>query len=81
MNNIINNWSYETPTLAGEYLICYGDIETPANVDIVVFTLGEGTTLRDGEKIDASKYSKSIKFARLVYSPTEIKEIEGGKAT
>lgn len=75
MNNIINNWSYEKPTEAGDYLVCFGDLETEANVRFERFSIDNGQLrTSDGESIS---YSGSYKFARLVYSPTEIKEIKG----
>ena len=35
MNNIINNWSYSKPTEPGDYLVCYGDVETRFNVEAI----------------------------------------------
>jgi hypothetical protein len=73
-NNIINKWSYSKPTEPGDYLVCYGDVETPANVFYVrlsnVYGILSG---EDGFQLD---HILSYKFARLVYSPTEIKEVE-----
>ena len=76
MNNIINNWSYSKPTEPGDYLVCYGDVETPMNVFHSRFKEADGF-LQDASGFYPSNYSDSYKFARLVYSPTEIKEIEG----
>ena len=74
MSNTINNWTYTTPTKSGDYLVCFGDVETPKNVRFERFSLEDGQLrTSDGEPIS---YSSSYKFARLVYSPTEIKEIE-----
>jgi hypothetical protein len=75
MNNIINNWSYDKPTEPGDYLICWGDVETPANVVFDQFKIVDGVLI-DSSKNPVSGYLNSNKFARLVYSPTEIKEIE-----
>ena len=79
MNNIINNWSYDKPTEPGDYLVCYGDVDTPMNVQYVCFSAVSGGKLIDGGANEVKDYSDSYKFARLVYSPTEIKEIEDGQ--
>ena len=79
MNNIINNWSYDKPTEPGDYLVCYGDVETPMNVQYVCFIAESDGKLIDRGANEAKEYSDSCKFARLVYSPTEIKEIEDGQ--
>lgn len=76
MNNIINKWSYSKPTEAGLYLVCKGDVETDDNVECMRFRFVE-RVLIDRDYVSARKYHSSYKFARLVYSPTEIKEIEG----
>ena len=78
MNNIINNWSYDKPTEPGDYLCCKGDVETFQNVNFQRFSLFNGR-LSDDNLVDICRYHESIKFARLVYSPTEIKEIEDGQ--
>lgn len=75
MNNIIDQWSYEKPTEPGDYLICLGDVETPANVEFMIFRI-VGGLLMDSDNNAVADYHRSYKFARLVYSPTEIKEIE-----
>ena len=75
MNNIINNWSWEKPTEPGDYLCCQGDIETEANITWERFVKVDGQ-LEDNCGVLSSEYHSSYKFARLVYSPTEIKEIE-----
>ena len=75
MNNIINNWSYFKPTEPGDYLICWGDVETPANVEFDQFKIVDGVLI-DSSKNLVSGYLNSYKFARLVYSPTEIKELD-----
>jgi hypothetical protein len=77
MNNIINNWSWKKPTEPGDYLVCYGDVETPANVSFVRFTKTSNGELYSFYENRYTFDAGSYKFARLVYSPTEIKEIEG----
>ena len=76
MNNIINNWSYDKPTEPGDYLCCWGDVETQANVFHAEFRVVRGQ-LEDRNGHLLSDYTENHKYARLVYSPTEIKEIEG----
>jgi hypothetical protein len=75
MNNIINNWSYDKPTEPGDYFVCRGDIETEDNITFEKFKLFNGQ-LEDSMDFPSADYGSSYKFARLVYSPTEIKEIE-----
>ena len=72
MNNIINNWSYDKPTEPGDYLVCYGDVETSQNVFHVRLSEVHGQ-LRGEDGFQLSTLSPSYKFARLVYSPSEIK--------
>ena len=76
MNNIINNWSYSKPTEPGDYLTCLGDIETEDNVEFEQFRIEAGSLVSVQHGYQLEDYSPSFKFARLVYSPTEIKEIE-----
>ena len=78
MNNIINNWSYSKPTEPGEYFMCCGDVEVKDNVEFQRLRIVDGV-LRDGDGsgYDISRLTSAWKFARLVYSPVEIKEIEG----
>ena len=75
MNNIINKWSYDKPTEPGDYLTCYGDVEVSENILFERFSNVDGQ-LQDELGYFAIAYGSHIKFARLVYSPTEIKEIE-----
>ena len=75
MNNIINNWSYDKPTEPGDYLCCQGDVEVSHNVTLERFKSFNGQ-LKDILNTPIDNYHSSYKFARLVYSPTEIKEIE-----
>jgi hypothetical protein len=75
MNNIINNWDYVKPTEPGDYLICLGDVETEANVYFERITELHGELVdRDGDKI--ADYNSAHKYARLVYSPVEIKGLD-----
>ena len=78
MNNIINNWSYEKPTEPGDYLICYGDVETKENTDSVsIHYCTDNECLVDCSSLCITgDYANGHKFARLVYSPVEIKELE-----
>tara|TARA_R110000851_G_scaffold268852_1_gene421573 strand:+ start:763 stop:996 length:234 start_codon:yes stop_codon:yes gene_type:complete len=75
MNNIINNWSYDKPTEPGDYLVCGGDVEAAASVEYMRFRIVSGA-LVDKDSVSVREYHNSYKFARLVYSPSEIKEIE-----
>lgn len=72
--NIIKNWSYETPTEEGLYLVCCGDVETPENVTAIEARMVNGE-LTDGANIVVSNYHGSYKFARLVFSPSEIEGV------
>ena len=74
MNNIIENWSYDKPTEEGYYLVCFGDVETPNNVSIDSYEFQKGA-LRDKEGLKVSEYSRSYKFAKLVFAPTEIRRL------
>jgi hypothetical protein len=76
MNNIINNWSYDKPTEPGDYFVCLGDVETRSNIEFDRFDSARGGLI-DSDGVYVAGYNESYKFARLVYSPTEIKEIEG----
>jgi len=79
MNNFIKEWSYDKPTEAGYYLRCYGDVETENNVDPVkVVKVRDQMFVLDtkGERTSISTLSDHYKWAKLIYSPTEIKELE-----
>lgn len=72
-NNIITNWSWDKPVDTGDYLACYGDVETPANVHFARVLLFDGELVtEDGTAI--ADYNKSFKWAKLVYAPSEIEE-------
>ena len=73
--NIITNWSYDKPTQEGHYLCCFGDVETHNNVIIDSYEFQKGA-LRDREGLKVSSYSRSYKFAKLVFSPTEIRGLK-----
>ena len=77
MNNIINNWSYDMPTEPGDYLCCWGDVETKHNISFHRLSEHHESGLFDQDTGLRLDDITSCKFARLVYSPTEIKEIEG----
>jgi len=77
MNNIVDQWQWDQPTEEGDYLCCYGDVETPENVCFIRLRFDVTGTLVDRESNSrpVSCYGKTYKFARLVYCPSEIKEI------
>ena len=78
MNNIINNWDYAKPTEPGDYLFCYGDVETKENIEFVrIYYCADNECLIDSDGLlIGPNYANGYKFARLVYSPVEIKELE-----
>ena len=63
--NKITSWTYDKPTEEGDYLCCYGDVETPKNVEFIRI-----------DEYCVRVFSNSYKFARLVYAPSELKELE-----
>lgn len=73
--NKITNWTYDKPTEAGDYFCCYGDVETPANVEFERYTKVDGV-LETELGFRPRSYSNSFKFARLIYAPTELKAME-----
>ena len=75
MNNQITNWSYDKPTEEGDYLVCWGDVETQANIMHERFIPTGVKGLQDLSGVYACDYSNSCKFARLVYASTELKKL------
>jgi hypothetical protein len=77
MNNIIDEWQWQQPTKEGDYLCCYGDVETPENVHFIRLRFDVTGTLvdRESNSIPVTCYGKTYKFARLVYRQSEINEI------
>lgn len=73
--NKITEWSYEKPTEPGDYLCCFGDVETPANVHFERFYLSSDI-LVNKISLPVRDYHRSVKFARLIYAPSELKELE-----
>lgn len=79
MNNIIEHWSWNKPTQEGYYLMCYGDIRTQANVwPIKAVEIRDQLHIFDttGERSSVAMLSDSYQWAKLIYSPTEIKELK-----
>ena len=75
MNNIINNWDNTKPTQPGDYLICLGDVEVSSNVYFERVTYFQDD-LVDGDGVKIADYNSAHKYARLVYSPVEIKGLD-----
>ncbi len=73
--NKITEWSHEIPTEPGDYLCCMGDVETPLNVSYERFHEADGH-LEDTSFRRVSDYNKSVKYARLIYAPSELKGLE-----
>ena len=79
MNNFIEHWDYAPPTQEGYYLMCYGDIITQANVwPIKIVEIRGQLHIFDtaGERSSVEMLSSSYQWAKLIYSPTEIKELK-----
>ena len=81
-NNAITEWSYKKPTEQGDYLVCYGDVETESSVTYERFymastgtTLGHKEELFDSDGVWLKDYSSSCKYARLIYTSSELKRI------
>jgi len=76
--NIITNWSWDHPADEGDYLVCYGDVETPENVYFIRLRRDPTGTLvdRENDSRPVLGYPPTYKFAKLIYSPSEIKAIE-----
>ncbi len=69
MINKIENWSNDQPTEEGDYLVCFGDVETPGgNVHFMRLKFRRGGKLLDSLSTEISEYADSCKFAKLVYS-------------
>lgn len=66
--NQITGWDYSKPTKEGTFLICYGDVETVANMRLVsvwkfedvlfVTEQGEGDNRRLSEYVDGWKWAE-----------------------
>ena len=76
MINKIENWSYDKPTEAGDYLCCYGDVETPKNVEFIRVVENTGELFDEATGWLIHEYSSSYKFARLIYAPSELEGLE-----
>lgn len=85
MLNKIENWSYEKPTEEGYYLVCWGDVETPENVHTVYLAVDAVDVLscytsshRRVWRGTFNQYysNNSYKFARLLFSLSEIEDAE-----
>lgn len=66
--NKVTEWSYDIPTESGTYLVCYGDIETPANLSLNSFYhAADGKLIDKDFDLVSEVYSKSYKFAKLSF--------------
>lgn len=69
MNNNITEWSYDKPTEPGLYLVCGGDVETPANIEPLQIVENDAPIKIghwDRYSIsDVKSWHDSFKFARL----------------
>ena len=74
--NIIKNWSYTPPTKEGDYLVCYGDVETEENTFVFRAKEWQGGLVDKDTGMKISDYSSHYKFARLVYRPSEVERLE-----
>jgi hypothetical protein len=78
--NFVTEWSWDKPTEEGLYLMCYGDIETRDNVWTAdVETIQGQLSFYDPdlrEYVSVESLSSSCKYAKLVFSPSEIKELQ-----
>jgi hypothetical protein len=84
-DNIVHNWSYDKPTEQGDYLVCCGDVEVEQSVSYQRFyfassgiTLGRKESLYDEDGACLDDYHSSCKYARLIYSPSELKRLDAG---
>lgn len=75
MKNAIANWSYEKPSDEGDYLACYGDVETPANVHYLRLKVIDGELRDESTHTKITAYGDSYKFAQLVFCGSEVKEM------
>lgn len=73
--NIIASWSWNHPTEEGDYLVCYGDVETSENVFFMRLHHDPTGTLvdRENDSRPVLGYPPTYKFAKLIYRPSEIK--------
>ena len=82
MNNFIKEWSWERPTEEGYYLMCYGDVRTAANVEpISIVHKFDHLSVIDlkGERTALDSFGGSYQWAKLIYSPIQIKELDNAE--
>ena len=75
--NRIEEWVFgKCPEEEGDYLMCYGDVETPNNVFYVRLERNKDGAMADisdrDNKVLMDWDFSSYKFARLIYSPTDL---------
>lgn len=67
MVNKITNWSYETPTEAGVYVACYGDVEVISNLHLIKIRDDNSPEILGDMTLSEVAQLNGYKFAKLAF--------------
>ncbi|TNC80243.1 MAG: hypothetical protein C9356_15050 [Oleiphilus sp.] len=85
MLNLVCNWSWEQPAEEGQYLACYGDVETADNLELMdlVYRERSGQTMLFCLKTEqfVADLSTSVKYGRLVFSKSRYEALVSASDT